>query len=70
MSFDFGRLPFVAVIAWLAFGEAPDLSTWVGAAVIVAASVYIARREAILGRAAAPAAVRTISPVAPPAAHD
>ena len=70
MSFDFGRLPFVAVIAWLAFGETPDLSTWVGAALIVAASVYIARREAALGRAATPAVVRASSPMAPPAAHD
>ncbi len=51
MSFDFARLPFVAVIAWLAFGEQPDGWTWVGAAVIVAASAYIAQREAALARA-------------------
>ena len=45
MSFDFARLPFVAIIAWFAFGETPDLWTWIGAAVIVAATVYIAHRE-------------------------
>lgn len=51
MSFDYGRLPFVAAIAWFAFGEVPDLWTWIGAAVIVAASTYIARREAAMARA-------------------
>ncbi|HEX2115528.1 MAG TPA: DMT family transporter [Alphaproteobacteria bacterium] len=59
MSFDYARLPFVAVIAWFAFGELPDLWTWVGAAVIVGASAYIAHREAAVARLrthAAPAA--------------
>jgi drug/metabolite transporter (DMT)-like permease len=46
MSFDYGRLPFVALIAWFVFGEVPDIWTWVGAAVIVGASTYIAHREA------------------------
>jgi drug/metabolite transporter (DMT)-like permease len=50
MSFDYARLPFVAIIAWFAFGELPDLWTWVGAAVIVAASTYIAHREATVAR--------------------
>jgi drug/metabolite transporter (DMT)-like permease len=50
MSFDYARLPFVAVIAWFAFGEVPDLWTWVGAAVIVGASTYIAHREAVVAR--------------------
>jgi drug/metabolite transporter (DMT)-like permease len=53
MSFDYGRLPFVALIAWLVFGEVPDLWTWVGAAVIVGASAYIAHREAANARALA-----------------
>jgi drug/metabolite transporter (DMT)-like permease len=51
MSFDYARLPFVAIIAWFAFGELPDLWTWVGAAVIVGASTYIAHREATVARA-------------------
>jgi drug/metabolite transporter (DMT)-like permease len=51
MSFDYCRLPFVAVIGWFAFGELPDLWTWVGAAVIVGASTYIAHREATVTRA-------------------
>ena len=54
MSFDYARLPFVALIAWLAFGEVPDIWTWIGAAVIVGASTYIARREAQVARPAEP----------------
>ena len=46
VPFDYARLPFVAVIAYFLFGEAPDLWTWVGAAVIAASAIYIARREA------------------------
>ena len=46
----FRRLPFVALIAWFSFGETPDVWTWVGAAVIVSATVYIAHREAVLAR--------------------
>lgn len=50
MSFDYARLPFVAIIAWFAFGEVPDVWTWIGAAVIVGASTYIAHREAVVAR--------------------
>jgi hypothetical protein len=34
------------VLAWSFFAEVPDVWTWAGAAVIVAATVYIARHEA------------------------
>jgi drug/metabolite transporter (DMT)-like permease len=54
LPFDFARLPMVAVIAYFAFGEAPDIWTWIGGGIIVAATVYIARREAQLARLAAP----------------
>jgi drug/metabolite transporter (DMT)-like permease len=50
LPFDFARLVFVAILGLVIFGERPDATTWLGAAVIVAASVYIARREARLGR--------------------
>lgn len=50
VPFDYARLPFVAVIAWFAFGEASDLWTWVGAGVIAASAIYIARREAQVAR--------------------
>ena len=52
MAFDFARLPFVALIAWLVFGETPDGWTWFGAGVIILASAYTARREAVRARAA------------------
>jgi drug/metabolite transporter (DMT)-like permease len=52
MPFDFSRLIFASALGWLMFGEIPDAWTWVGAAVIVAATVYIAQREAKLARRA------------------
>lgn len=56
LPFDFARLPAVAIIAYFAFGEAPDIWTWIGGGIIVAATVYIARREAQLARLAPPQA--------------
>jgi S-adenosylmethionine uptake transporter len=46
LPFDYARLPFAAAIAYLAFDEAPDRWTWLGAAVIAGSAIYIARREA------------------------
>lgn len=44
--FEFLRLPFAALIAYLMFAEIPELTTWLGGALIFAAAIYIARREA------------------------
>jgi drug/metabolite transporter (DMT)-like permease len=52
MPYDYTRLLFVAGIGWIAFGEFPDGWTWVGAAVIAAATVYITRRESYLAHQA------------------
>ncbi|MEO1190949.1 MAG: DMT family transporter [Pseudomonadota bacterium] len=49
---DYLRLPFVALFAFLAFGEIPSDWIWPGAAIIAASTFYIARREAQLARAA------------------
>ena len=46
MPFDFTRLIFTSLLGWLMFGEKPDGWTYVGAAIIVTSTVYIARREA------------------------
>jgi len=46
LPYDFTRLPFAALIGYVAFGQAPDTWTWVGAGVIFAATIYIAQREA------------------------
>jgi drug/metabolite transporter (DMT)-like permease len=52
MIFDFLRLPFVAGLAFVMFGEVVDFWTWAGAALIIASSLYIARREAVLAKKA------------------
>ncbi len=53
--FEFLRMPFTAVLAYLVFGDVTDRWTWIGAAVIAAASIYVAHREARLARRAAAA---------------
>lgn len=50
LPFDYARLPFVAAIGYLLFAEVPDSWTWVGAAVIAGAAIYIAQREAQVAR--------------------
>jgi drug/metabolite transporter (DMT)-like permease len=53
MPYEFARLPFVAVLAYLIYGETPDLWTWIGAAVVFASNIFIAHREVAAHRAAA-----------------
>ena len=50
LPFDYLRLPFAAAMAYLWFNETPDRDTFVGAAIIAAASIYIAHREAQLAK--------------------
>ena len=50
MPIDFCKLLWVAVIAYLAFGEVPDRYTWLGGAVIFASAMYIAYRERQVAR--------------------
>ncbi len=54
---SFTQLPVVTFAAWLLFGEMVDTPTMVGAGIILAATFYIARREAVLARQAASHAV-------------
>jgi len=54
MPYGFAQLAFVSALGYAIFGERPDLWTWIGGAVIVAATVYIARRESKLHRARGP----------------
>jgi len=56
----FTQLPVVAFFAWWLFDESPDRWTLIGAAIILIANAYIARREALLARRAA-----TTAPVGP-----
>ncbi len=48
--FSYLQLVFVAVFAWLLFDETPDGFTALGSAIVIGASLYIARREAKLAR--------------------
>ncbi len=51
--FEFLRMPFTALLAFLVFNEVTDGWTWVGAGVIAGSSIYVAHREARLARRAA-----------------
>jgi S-adenosylmethionine uptake transporter len=44
--YEFARLPYAALIGYLLFGEVSDGWTWVGAAIIAGAVIYVAHREA------------------------
>jgi len=50
MPFDFTRLIFTALLAYVFFGEVMDAQTIMGSLIIVASTVYIAHREARLKR--------------------
>jgi drug/metabolite transporter (DMT)-like permease len=63
--FEFVRLPFSAFLGWLLFAETTDAWTWLGAAVICGASLYVAHREARLQRLD-PASVRRRRPGSAP----
>jgi drug/metabolite transporter (DMT)-like permease len=43
---DYLRLPIVALIAFVAFGEIPGVWVWLGGGVIAASSIYLAQHEA------------------------
>jgi drug/metabolite transporter (DMT)-like permease len=63
-AFEFLRLPYVALLAWIFFSEPTDLWTWIGAAVIAGSTLYVAHREATLARHA-PERVSGGRPAAP-----
>ena len=44
--FQYLRLIFVAAIAWLVWGEAPDAWGWLGAAIILGGAVIVTVAEA------------------------
>jgi drug/metabolite transporter (DMT)-like permease len=67
MPFEFLKLPFTAALADLLFAEMPSMWTWLGGAIIFAATVYIGHREAKVARVRAPAATRAEPLTAPPA---
>jgi drug/metabolite transporter (DMT)-like permease len=48
LTFEFSRLPFAVLVAYLAFGETIDTWTWIGGLIIFGSAVYITQREARL----------------------
>ena len=48
--FEYSRLLIAALLGFVFFGEVASSSTWLGASVIIASTVYIAVREAQLAR--------------------
>ena len=52
LPFDYSRLLFVAVLAFIIFNEVPDIYTWIGGAIIFGSTIYIAQREAVAARPA------------------
>lgn len=44
-SLDYVRLVYATLFGWLLFSELPGSSTWIGAAIIIAASIYTVHRE-------------------------
>jgi len=56
--FDYSRLLFTGIVGLIFFAEVPDVWTIAGAALIVASTIYIARREAQIDRAAASVAAQ------------
>ncbi len=45
LPYDFTRLPFAAIVGYIAFSQVPDMWTWIGAGVIFTSTIYIAHRE-------------------------
>jgi drug/metabolite transporter (DMT)-like permease len=67
VPFEFLRLPFAALAAYLWFGEVPSVWTWLGGGLIFGSTIYITQREARLVRArAAVAPVTAVTPGAGP----
>lgn len=44
-SLDYVRLLYATALGWLLFGDLPTISTWIGAGIIVLASIYTVWRE-------------------------
>ncbi len=49
-TMEYIRLVFAALAGYFIFTEVPDMGTWVGAGVIVSATLYITRHEAKTGK--------------------
>ncbi|MBX7146263.1 MAG: DMT family transporter [Alphaproteobacteria bacterium] len=48
MAYDYIRMIFAVILGWFLFSELPDLWTWIGSAIIILSTLYIAYREKVL----------------------
>jgi drug/metabolite transporter (DMT)-like permease len=62
-SFDYTSMLWSLAIGWLAFGDLPTVYTLIGAAIVIAAGIYVILRERRLGMAPPPLAAP--APAAP-----
>ena len=60
---EFTKLPFAVVLAWMVFGEWPDIWIWLGGSVIFASTAYITRREALAKRNPPPSDIEVRTPL-------
>ncbi len=54
VGFSYLRLPIIAILALILFGEIPDIWILPGGALIIAAAVYVALRERKIGKSVTP----------------
>jgi drug/metabolite transporter (DMT)-like permease len=47
-SFDYSRLLFVSALAYILFGQVPDIFVWIGGTMIFGAIAFITYREHML----------------------
>lgn len=50
LPIDFSRMVFATLLGTLAFGESIDVIAWAGGGIILASTVYVAHREAVVKR--------------------
>lgn len=62
---DYSQLFWAALWGWLVFAQLPPAATWLGAPLIIAAGLIIARREQVLARQSAPEATPLSSETPP-----
>ena len=46
-SLDYARLIYATILGYLIFGDLPDLYTWLGASIIICASIFTIHRETV-----------------------
>ncbi len=49
-SLDYVRLLWATLFGFLVFGDFPEITTWIGASIVIAAAVFTVYRESRLGR--------------------